>query len=125
MARQVEDYDLLRLADLFVSHGHSDLAERLIRERAQTSRACPEGPARRDSRLTVWLKDRAQARGDLAEALSLPPSTLSEPAPPTAEASPPARKLGRNDPCWRGSGKKYKHCHQRSDQKAERSGRGR
>jgi len=22
-------------------------------------------------------------------------------------------KLGRNDPCWCGSGKKYKHCHGR------------
>jgi preprotein translocase subunit SecA len=21
------------------------------------------------------------------------------------------RKLGRNDPCWCGSGKKYKRCH--------------
>jgi uncharacterized Zn finger protein len=60
--RQAGDYDLLRLADVFMSHGHADLAERLIRERAQTSQ---------DSRLTVWLKERAQARGDLAEALSL------------------------------------------------------
>jgi preprotein translocase subunit SecA len=25
-------------------------------------------------------------------------------------------KLGRNDPCWCGSGKKYKDCHMRSDQ---------
>ncbi len=25
--------------------------------------------------------------------------------------------LGRNDPCWCGSGKKYKHCHMREDQK--------
>jgi preprotein translocase subunit SecA len=24
-------------------------------------------------------------------------------------------KLGRNDPCWCGSGKKYKHCHLRQD----------
>ncbi|HEY2734432.1 MAG TPA: preprotein translocase subunit SecA [Polyangiales bacterium] len=24
-------------------------------------------------------------------------------------------KVGRNDPCWCGSGKKYKHCHLRSD----------
>ncbi len=24
-------------------------------------------------------------------------------------------KLGRNDPCWCGSGKKYKHCHMRKD----------
>ena len=23
----------------------------------------------------------------------------------------PTHKLGRNDPCWCGSGKKYKHCH--------------
>jgi len=29
--------------------------------------------------------------------------------------APPARKPGRNDPCWCGSGKKYKHCHMRSD----------
>ena len=27
-------------------------------------------------------------------------------------------KLGRNDPCWCGSGKKYKHCHWRQDQAA-------
>jgi hypothetical protein len=26
------------------------------------------------------------------------------------------QKLGRNDPCWCGSGKKYKHCHMRQDQ---------
>lgn len=25
-------------------------------------------------------------------------------------------RLGRNDPCWCGSGKKYKHCHQSQDQ---------
>ncbi len=25
--------------------------------------------------------------------------------------------LGRNDPCWCGSGKKYKHCHMKSDMK--------
>jgi preprotein translocase subunit SecA len=25
-------------------------------------------------------------------------------------------KLGCNDPCWCGSGKKYKHCHLRQDQ---------
>ena len=28
--------------------------------------------------------------------------------------------LGRNDPCWCGSGKKYKHCHMRKDQQARR-----
>lgn len=36
----------------------------------------------------------------------------AEPARATAKD-----KLGRNDPCWCGSGKKYKHCHYREDQK--------
>jgi hypothetical protein len=34
------------------------------------------------------------------------------------EPAPPAkRKLGRNDPCWCGSGKKYKKCHLQSDER--------
>lgn len=28
-------------------------------------------------------------------------------------------KLGRNDPCWCGSGKKYKNCHLKQDQRAQ------
>jgi len=32
----------------------------------------------------------------------------------TAEALP---NVGRNDPCWCGSGKKYKHCHSAEDQR--------
>jgi preprotein translocase subunit SecA len=47
---------------------------------------------------------------------------------PRADTKPAPRrtseeKLGRNDPCWCGSGKKYKHCHMREDMKAERSSR--
>ncbi|MFN2169298.1 MAG: SEC-C metal-binding domain-containing protein, partial [Anaerolineae bacterium] len=30
---------------------------------------------------------------------------------------------GRNDPCPCGSGKKYKHCHMRTDRAAARSAR--
>ncbi len=33
-------------------------------------------------------------------------------------------RLGRNDPCWCGSGKKYKHCHYRSDQAERRTQQG-
>jgi uncharacterized protein YecA (UPF0149 family) len=29
----------------------------------------------------------------------------------------PDKKLGRNDPCWCGSGKKYKRCHLGADEK--------
>ncbi len=44
-------------------------------------------------------------------------------APPAAEAQPHTvvrdrPKVGRNDPCWCGSGKKYKNCHYREDQAA-------
>ena len=28
-------------------------------------------------------------------------------------------KIGRNDPCWCGSGKKYKACHEQFDEKIE------
>jgi preprotein translocase subunit SecA len=54
---------------------------------------------------------------------SLPAPAADEPGPmaaPTAVAAeatqapvvkPEHEKLGRNDPCWCGSGKKFKHCH--------------
>jgi uncharacterized Zn finger protein len=71
VAREVAGYDLLRLASVFMSHNQADLAEDLIRERVQAGRASPEGSARTDSRLIVWLKERAQERGDQAEALAL------------------------------------------------------
>jgi len=29
------------------------------------------------------------------------------------------RLLGRNEPCWCGSGKKYRHCHMKADQSSE------
>jgi len=32
----------------------------------------------------------------------------------------PDQALGRNDPCWCGSGKKYKHCHMRQDMESQR-----
>ena len=32
--------------------------------------------------------------------------------------------LGRNDPCWCGSGRKYKHCHMRSDKRGTSSPNG-
>ena len=32
----------------------------------------------------------------------------------------PRKSLGRNDPCWCGSGKKYKYCHMRQDMEEQR-----
>ncbi len=59
-AQYAGDYDLLGLADIFVAHGHADLATKLIRERAGTSQ---------DRHLIEWLEQRAVQRGDLTEAL--------------------------------------------------------
>jgi hypothetical protein len=39
----------------------------------------------------------------------------SGPSPP-----PPAERPGRNDPCWCGSGRKYKYCHWREDRRQAR-----
>ncbi|HPR62789.1 MAG TPA: SEC-C metal-binding domain-containing protein [Thermoanaerobaculia bacterium] len=33
--------------------------------------------------------------------------------------TPPAVLPGRNEPCWCGSGKKYKQCHYEQDQRRE------
>jgi preprotein translocase subunit SecA len=38
----------------------------------------------------------------------------------SAQDARPDCDLGRNAPCWCGSGKKYKHCHLRKDQQARR-----
>jgi tetratricopeptide (TPR) repeat protein len=47
------------------------------------------------------------------------PSDLPLPQIQAHGDKPPRRqnRPGRNDPCWCGSGKKYKHCHWREDQK--------
>ena len=64
---------------------------------------------------------QAQAEAAPAKAKLAPPSPMArnirtnrEPVQPqTMRKSGP--ELGRNDPCWCGSGKKYKHCHLQSD----------
>ncbi len=33
------------------------------------------------------------------------------------EEKRPVQDLGRNEPCWCGSSRKYKHCHLHEDQK--------
>jgi len=41
-------------------------------------------------------------------------------SPRPAQTPSEARAGGRNDPCWCGSGKKYKHCHMRQDMEEQR-----
>ena len=44
-------------------------------------------------------------------------------AEPVQEPVVLGKRLGRNDPCWCGSGKKYKKCHLTEDEKNGRDGR--
>lgn len=59
-AETAGDYDLLSLADLFVNHGHADVAEGLLLKRSRTSQ---------DWRLGEWLQKFYTARKDWPAAL--------------------------------------------------------
>jgi preprotein translocase subunit SecA len=58
------------------------------------------------------------AAGRRREAGGGRPVESKKPAPARKPVSAPVgTKIGRNDPCWCGSGKKYKNCHMASDNK--------
>lgn len=85
-----------------------------------------EEPVPRKAPPREWLRqysleyaeqlDRAIAAAELQRILQGDPEELEdgavfEPALPPA----PGKRPGRNDPCWCGSGKKYKNCHLSED----------
>jgi tetratricopeptide (TPR) repeat protein len=61
---------------------------------------------------------RALARPDLRDRDDVMDrlTSLREERDASSGAPPPDERPGRNDPCWCGSGKKYKHCHLRGDE---------
>jgi preprotein translocase subunit SecA len=60
--------------------------------------------------------DAGQAAGSRKSRRAAASGAPVRPSAPAAQTVRRARpKVGRNDPCWCGSGKKYKHCHMRSD----------
>jgi uncharacterized Zn finger protein len=61
-AGRAGDYELIQMADLFVQHGHGDVAERLVAERTRTTQ---------DAIVLAWLKKRYLARDDKAAALEM------------------------------------------------------
>ena len=64
--------------------------------------------------VTAWV-DTRESRGDLPAQPGTSPMAAAAPRPAPRPASAPrtptGEKLGRNDPCYCGSGKKYKKCH--------------
>lgn len=61
-ASQAGDYELLGLADIFVRHGHGEVAERLMLERSK---------ATTDTRILMWLKNHSQRLGKSGAACEL------------------------------------------------------
>jgi len=63
------------------------------------------------------VQDENQPKMVLQSASSIDPfnqaqsQQMPEKSVSAAPKSNPHKKLGRNDPCWCGSGKKYKKCH--------------
>ncbi len=69
--------------------------------------AAPRASAAAPARSPVSVQRNVQLRASGGSANAAPP-------PPAAAHT--GQKLGRNDPCWCNSGKKYKDCHWREDQ---------
>jgi tetratricopeptide (TPR) repeat protein len=59
-AARAGDYELLTLADVFVQHKQIEVVERLMTERAKTTK---------DTRIFEWLKERSKQRDNYADAL--------------------------------------------------------
>ncbi len=74
-----------------------------------------EDPIEEEARLRREAEELAQRmQFQHAEAPGLESGELQEEGAEVALAAPPVRndlKLGRNELCWCGSGKKFKHCH--------------
>jgi preprotein translocase subunit SecA len=73
----------------------------------------------------------ARAAYLVPQAILSPRARTPEPRSPVRQAAPQrltkpspvrsAQQPGRNDPCWCGSGKKYKQCHMRQDAESQRA----
>ena len=88
-----------------------DLTSFLMRVRVQTDEDAIK--AEEDIRLQ-HERSKAKAQSSHAEVSALTPpegAEQSQQAPPTQPFVRKEKKVGRNEPCPCGSGKKYKQCH--------------
>ena len=94
---------------LYERCGSPDLAEEHLRRAAEAQPRL--GPV--VERLGWYRFDRGDARGAMRwwRTLTEVPDAART-IEPFLAPDPGGRKLGRNDPCWCGSGRKFKQCHQ-------------
>jgi len=64
-------------------------------------------------------EEASPSQTPLSQRIQKTVSSLWEKPQKTAKANPPRPK--RNDPCWCGSGKKYKHCHMKEDREKDKT----
>jgi preprotein translocase subunit SecA len=90
------------------------IQQRVARSVFLLPRALEAPPTQRRLRTTHRSGARPAARPRTREA-------TSQAQPGQTTDVRPDCDLGRNDPCWCGSGKKYKQCHMRKDEQARRA----
>ena len=99
----------------------AELVDELVIDRKDVQRAYGKGDAhpRREFKPHKWFENYpADYRRHQEEEVKRAKEKERQKQKPRGLAKPVAApKLGRNDPCWCGSGKKYKQCHLQSDTK--------
>jgi len=96
-----------QIFDSMVDDIRQEIASRLHLVRIQVA---PAGDARRPSRTIATSQSASHSSmGSFSSAGHSPMGAASRPDGATVVRSQP--KVGRNDPCPCGSGRKYKHCH--------------
>ncbi len=106
--------------DLFVemlNRIKANVASQIFRVRVQQEESLPQVPMKKTvlseaSQPSPAPRTSAQQGSDAAASPGPAPTAKSKPATVVREEP----KIGRNDPCWCGSGKKYKQCHLKKDQ---------
>jgi uncharacterized protein YecA (UPF0149 family) len=74
-----------------------------------------EAKAAEQSERTRRQVENARLAAEQAERERLERERAAQASRSTSDTASVRPKIGRNDPCWCGSGKKYKHCHWRQD----------
>jgi len=87
----------------------SDVAQTILRISVRTAEQAEQDEKDKAAADAAHQHHQTTTTATAAPTARLQTNTASGAATATA----PANKLGRNDPCWCGSGKKYKKCHGR------------
>jgi preprotein translocase subunit SecA len=88
----------------FKREAHRLFQEMLVRSEEQVMRVLLS------PRLMVRVEGRPAASTSTAAPVGASSTTSTRPAAKSPSATKPQTRVGRNDPCPCGSGKKYKHC---------------